>query len=162
MAKTAIQLNRQRLGALVEIIDAVLEHPLPALQRAALCFCALTLRSMTTPAQAPAAAVNQARTASRAGTHHHRSRRPHAADSRPRTRRRGESGCHAEGEQSEIGRHRRKDRCRHQSTRAERRTRRHRVTTFRAADPPGLHNNAARTQAGGQVRSYRSARTACD
>ena len=60
MAKTAIQPNRQRLEALVEIIDAVLEHPLPALQRAALCFCALTLRSMTTPAQAPAAAVNQA------------------------------------------------------------------------------------------------------
>ena len=60
MAKTAIQPNRQRLEALVEIIDAVLEHPLPALQRAALCFCALTLRSMTTPAQAPAAAINQA------------------------------------------------------------------------------------------------------
>jgi len=60
MAKTAIQPNRQRLEALVEIIDAVLEHPLPALQRAALCFCALTLRSMTTPAQAPAAAASQA------------------------------------------------------------------------------------------------------
>ena len=60
MAKTAIQLNRQRLEALVEIIDAVLEHPLPALQRAALGFCALTLRSMTTPAQAPAPAASQA------------------------------------------------------------------------------------------------------
>ena len=60
MAKTPIPPTRQRLEALVEIIDAVLEHPLPALQRAALCFCALTLRSMTTPAQAPAAAVNQA------------------------------------------------------------------------------------------------------
>ena len=60
MAKTAIQPNRQRLEALVEIIDAVLEHPLPALQRAALFFCALTLRSMTTPAQAPAAAASQA------------------------------------------------------------------------------------------------------
>jgi hypothetical protein len=60
MAKTAIQPNRQRLEALVEIIDAVLEHPLPALQRAALCFCALTLRSMTTPPQAPAAAASQA------------------------------------------------------------------------------------------------------
>ena len=59
MAKTAIQPNRQRLEALVEIIDAVLGHP-PPRQRAALCFCALTLRSMTTPAQAPAAALNQA------------------------------------------------------------------------------------------------------
>jgi len=60
MAKTAIQPNRQRLEALVEIIDAILEHPLPALQRAALYFCALTLRSMTTPAQAPAATASQA------------------------------------------------------------------------------------------------------
>jgi hypothetical protein len=60
MAKTAIQPNRQRLEALVEIIDAVLEHPLPALQRAALSFCALTLRGMTTPPQAPAAAASQA------------------------------------------------------------------------------------------------------
>ena len=38
MAKTAIQPNRQRLEALVEIIDDVLDHPLTALQRAALCF----------------------------------------------------------------------------------------------------------------------------
>ncbi len=60
MAKTATQPNRQRLEALIEIIDAVLEHPLPALQRAALCLCAITLRTMTIPAQAPAAAVNQA------------------------------------------------------------------------------------------------------
>ena len=91
----------------IAVIDAIPDKELPILtpQRHYKQFTDGLRELLLTPAQASCSA-EPGRTASRAGTHHHRSRRPHAADSRPRTRRRGESGCHAQGEQTEIGRHR--------------------------------------------------------
>ena len=161
----AQKLSKDQLSVVNRVID-VLDNiggvnVDPVIEMAVFGCSELLRQTLAPPAKWTAAMVKEVLTTN-AAAHNHRNRPTDAAHSRTRPCSRGQGGCHTQSEQGQSGRQRRKDRCRHQGTGAEQRTGRNRVITFRAADHPGLHNNAARTQAGGQVRSYRSARTACD